>query len=384
MRVHSNEVSHCTTRGGQSKRALIVIAKNSTLVTKLHCFWQLLQQVEARSSYSGRRLGDTCFLYRPINLIKNLWRAPLMTIDQTQISTPAQATEPHAERHWNSTDLSQHSPSPLDFRATQAEMYQIERDSLRTLEQLRDSRHPHIRVVSFEEAPKALASPDIGGVIIDQSLDVPTLSKLTEFSLSADFSACSVNFSSSSMNSLVGMNAVIGQLVRGLKASTQPQFEDNEIRAIVQHYAAIIGAASSLGEVQEFPLIYRENSAISNPDWQEIDAAERVIHVDEDPLIIETYGLSRTRLYLPDAVCSTGGGDFELKDPEGVITVPHGRPLIMKAVVIPDQGSGDFQQEKAYYDNQPGIKHSRAEIHHSKTMLRLPIYSAKEFMYLGL
>jgi hypothetical protein len=42
MRVHSNGVTHYATRGGESKQALIVIAKNSTLVTKLHYFWQLL------------------------------------------------------------------------------------------------------------------------------------------------------------------------------------------------------------------------------------------------------------------------------------------------------------------------------------------------------
>jgi hypothetical protein len=42
MRVHSNEVTHYTTRGGESKEALIGIAKNSTLVTKLHYLWQFL------------------------------------------------------------------------------------------------------------------------------------------------------------------------------------------------------------------------------------------------------------------------------------------------------------------------------------------------------
>jgi hypothetical protein len=38
MRVRSNEITHYTTRGGESKQAPIVIAKNSTLVTKLHYF----------------------------------------------------------------------------------------------------------------------------------------------------------------------------------------------------------------------------------------------------------------------------------------------------------------------------------------------------------
>jgi hypothetical protein len=38
MRVRSNDVAHYTTRGCESKQALVVIAKNSTLVTKLHYF----------------------------------------------------------------------------------------------------------------------------------------------------------------------------------------------------------------------------------------------------------------------------------------------------------------------------------------------------------
>lgn len=270
------------------------------------------------------------------------------------------------------------SGSPLSFTATPEQMALIEAESLRTLDALKEGMHPHLRVAtSTDEALELLRSPSIGGVILDSSIDFSALSKLTELSLRPTLSEASLPF----IRDRASAASSIGdRIIKMLGESTSPRFTEDEVLAVADHYAELVNLASNLGSVYDFPIVFRESSVDTILDEF---AAEKEIHVDDEPIILEAYGFSRTKLYLPDAVRCTGIQSYELVDPSGVLTLPQGRPLIMKGVPIPDEL--DFSDDGAiveHYESQVGIRHSRAEDHHAKSLVRLSIYSGQSHMYL--